>query len=110
MLDKIAYFLDPEIVIRSRASCKLHKSKSKMEGTQLSTVWKFATGRSLPPGQAWHNSIVDVKGQTDIVIDPRFISWIDRDISVRSVEKIFTNALTREWRKKLELLKIVHSP
>ena len=110
MPDKIAYFLDPEIVIRSRASCKLHKSKSKMEGTQLSTVWKFATGRSLPPGQAWHNSIVDVKGQTDIVIDPRFVSWIDRDISVRSVEKIFANALTREWRKKLEPLKTVHSP
>ena len=51
MLDKIAFFLDPEIVIRSRASCRFHKSKSKIDGTQLSTVWKFVSGRGFPPGQ-----------------------------------------------------------
>ena len=74
-------------MIRSKLSCGLHKLKNKIDGTQLSTVWKFVSGTDLPLGQEWHNSLVDVKAQTDIVIDPRFVSWIDRNISVCSVEK-----------------------
>ena len=47
-------------------------------GTQLGTVWTHVNGGPLPEGQHWHDSLVDVKAQTDIVVDPRFVPWIDR--------------------------------
>ena len=101
MPDKIEFFLDPEIVIRKRASCKLHKSKSKIIGTQLATVWMFVHNLSvLPEDKAFHDSLVDVQAQTDIVLDPHFVPWIDHEISICPIHKIFGDALTREWENK----------
>ena len=69
MSDKIEFFLDPELVIRKRASCKLHKSKSKILGTQLATVWAFVHNLAvIPEDKAFQDSLVDVQAQTDIVL------------------------------------------
>ena len=96
MLDKIEFFLDPEIVIRKRASCKLHKSHGKILGTQLATVWTFVHNLSvIPEDKAFHDSVVDVQAQIDLVLDPRFVPWIDREVSIRPIHKIFSNATTR---------------
>ena len=80
---KIEFLLDPEIVIRKRASCKLHKSHSKVLGTQLTTAWTFIHSLSVTPKEkASHNSVVDVQAQTDSVLDQRFVPWIDREVSI----------------------------
>ena len=50
----------------------------------------------------WHDSLVDVRAQTDIILDPRFIPWSDREVSIRTVDKIFADAVTREWKKTME--------
>ena len=111
MPDKITLFMDPEKVIREKKSCKLHPTKSKIENTKLSTVWKFLTKDDASVEERrWHDSLVDVRAQTDIILDPRFVPWIDREVSIRTVDKIFADAVTREWKKTMEPLRPVHDP
>jgi len=56
---QIKYFMDPYRVITSFKSCPLNKSKSKLDGYDLGSVWKFVNdGRNL---NGAHNSLVDVK-------------------------------------------------
>ena len=111
MPDRIETFLDPEIVIRKQASRKLHKSHSKIIGTQLATAWTFVNNLSvIPENKAFHDSVVDVQVQTDGVIDPRFVPWINHEVSIRPIHKIFSNALTGKWKKKMEPLRPVHGP
>ena len=62
----------------------------------------------LPDRQNWHNSLVDVKAQTDITVHPIFVQWINRTDSIRTIDKIFADAVTREWKKKMEPLRGVH--
>ena len=112
MPDKIEFFSDiPEIVIRKRASCKLHKSQSKIIGKQLATVWTFVNNLSMiPEDKAFHVSVVDVQAQTDIVVDLPFVPWMDCEVSICPIHKIFRGALTREWEKKMEPLHAEHEP
>jgi len=72
---QIQYFMDPYRVISSFKSCPLNKSKSKLDGYDLGSVWKFVNdGRNL---NGAHNSLVDVKAQTDILISRGFVPFIN---------------------------------
>ena len=63
-----------------------------------------------PEDKAFHDSVVDVQAQTNIGVDPRSVLWIDREISIRPIHKIFSDALMREWKKKMEPLRGMHEP
>ena len=72
---QIKYFMDPYRVITSFKSCPLNKSKSKLDGYDLGSVWKFVNdGRNL---NGAHNSLVDVKAQTDILIIWGYVPFIN---------------------------------
>ena len=72
---QIQYCMDPYRVISSSKSCRINKSKSKLEGYDLGSVWKFINnGHNL---NGAHNSLVDVKAQTDILINKMFIPFIN---------------------------------
>ena len=62
---QIQFFVDPYCVITSFKLCPLHKSKSKLEGYDLGSVWKYIKGQNL---NGAHNSLIYVKAQTDILI------------------------------------------
>ena len=109
MPDKIQYFLDPESIVRSKKSCKLHPSKTKV-GTSLGVLWTHVNSGANHEDRRWHDSLVDVKAQTDIIVDPCFVPWIDRTGSIRTIDKIFLDAQTREWKKLLEPQREVHAP
>ena len=64
----------------------------------------------IPEDKAFCLSAVDVQAQTDIIVDPRSVPWIDRMVSIRPIHKIFRGALTRKWKKKMEPLRAVHEP
>ena len=56
-----------------------------------------------------HNSLVDLTTQTDIILHPSFIPWINHTDSIRTTDKIFADAVTREWKKKMEPLREVNA-
>ncbi len=72
---QIQYFMDPYHVITSFKSCPLNKSNSKLDGYDLGSVWKFVNnGRNL---NGAHNSLINVKAQTDIPISQGFVPFIN---------------------------------
>jgi hypothetical protein len=84
---QIQFFIDPYRVITSFKSCPLHKSKSKIEGYDLGSVWKYINGHNLNRA---HNSLIDVKAQTNIIINKMFVSFINRSASIQTVDAIFS--------------------
>jgi hypothetical protein len=99
--------MDPYHVISSFKSCRLHKSKSKLEGYGLGSVWKFINDG--PNLNGAHNSLVDVKAQTDILINKMFVPFINRTASIQFVDAIFSATQQKDWRKEQELEQPVHS-
>jgi hypothetical protein len=97
---QIQYFIDPCPVTTSFKSCPLNKSKSKLDGYDLGSVWKFVNdGRNL---NGAHNSLVDVKAQTDILISRGFVPFINPSASVQNVDAIFSATQQKDWRKELK--------
>ena len=68
----IKYFIDPYRVIEKYKSCHFNKAKSKIEAYELGVVWKYANNGTNLSGA--HDSLVDVKAQTDILIHRSFVS------------------------------------
>jgi hypothetical protein len=99
--------MDPLEVINTYKSCPYHPTKSKLESLELGCVWKFNTGNNL---NGAHDSLVDAKAQTDIIIHKHFPNDIDRTKSIRLVTDIFSQAEQREMVTKMEPLRGVHKP
>ncbi len=49
-------------------------------------MWKYIKGKNL---NGAHNSLVDVKVQTDILINKMFVGFINRTTSIQTVDTIF---------------------
>ena len=93
------YFMDPYHIISSFKSCLLHKLKSKLEGYDLSSVWKFIKdGCNL---NEEHTNLIDMKAQTDILIYKMFVPFINRTASIQTVDTIFSATQQKDWRKQL---------
>jgi hypothetical protein len=59
---------------------------------------------------AAHNSLIEVKAQTSILINKMFAAFINRTSSIQTVDAIFSATQQNEWRKELEPEQPVHSP
>ena len=105
--DNIQYFLDPYRVISAYTSCRLNPKKSKLDSLELGVVWKFLNETNL---EGAHDSLVDVKAQTDILSHEYFVPFINRSQSIKPVEEIFSKTQQNEWRKEMEPTRPVHDP
>jgi len=103
--DEIQCFLDPLKVISQYRSCKLNKSKSFIESYSLGVVRKYIKRRPL---EGAHNSLVDAKAHTDIVLHKDFIDFIDKAKSVRTIDSIIMKNEQNEVRKKFKPVRPVH--
>ena len=92
--------MDPYCVISSFKSCRLHKSKSKLKGYDLGSVWKFINDDRNLNGA--HNSLVDEKAQTGILTNKMFVPFTNRTASIQTVDTIFSATQQKDWRKELE--------
>ena len=71
-------------------------------------MWKFVNdGRNL---NGAHNSLVNGKAQTDILISRGYVPFINRSASIQNVDAIFSATQQKDWRKELEPFRPVHSP
>ena len=105
--DKLLFFLDPLKIIREYKGCKLHPSKSKLPNLCLGTVWKYIHNQNLDGA---HCALVDCIAQTNIIKDKRFLDYIDKSKSVRTIESIFNRRQQLEIKKQLEPVLPVHFP
>ena len=70
---QVKYFLAPYKVISDYKTCPFHPSKSRLEKLELGAVWKHLMGQNL---NGAHNSLVDVRSQTDIVTSLQLLSIV----------------------------------
>ncbi len=103
----VRYFIDPCCVIARYKSCALNKTKSKTQGHTLGVVWSYIhDGQCLENA---HDSIVDVKAQTEVLIDPRFVPFINHSNSIQLISEMFSKT-QKMSRKELEPSHPVHAP
>lgn len=70
-------------------------------------MWQYISNHDL---NGSHDSVVDVKAQTDIVIHKIFQGFSDRKESICLVDSIFGQAEQQDMAKLLEPLKPGHEP
>jgi hypothetical protein len=108
--DRIKYFMDPYKIMDKYKTCKLNKKFTRLDSYELGIMWKYIQLPAIRNLNGAHDSLVDTKAQTDIIVDSRFIPFINRSDSIVPVEKIFTATQQSEWMKKMEPLRPVHQP
>lgn len=107
MPPKIKYFIDPYRLITKYPSMKVNPKLSKIESLELGSVWKFLFGTNF---NGAHNSLVDSIGQTDIIIHPHVISFINRSNGIQLITDIFNKKQQDDWKKEMEPTRPVHAP
>ena len=106
---QLVFFLDPLKVIRKYKSCSLHTSKSKLDSYSLGVVWKHIDPEKKNLEGA-HDSLVDVKAQTDVVLHKDFVKFINRKESIRTMDVMLSKREQSDLKKEMEPLRPVHEP
>jgi hypothetical protein len=105
--DKLQYHIDPYHVIQSYTSCKIHPTKSKIDSLSLGVVFKFLFEE---PIEGAHDSLIDCKSQTTIIINEAFAPFINRSQSVKLITQLFNISTINDWKKRMEPVRPVHEP
>ena len=85
----------------------LHPSKSKIESLELDVVWSFISKRNF---NTQHNSLKDVRAQTDVITHDQFVRYIDTGFAAQNVLDIFTATQRKSFLKGMESIRPVHEP
>ncbi len=104
----IKYFIDPYCVIEKYKSCAFNKTKSKIEAYELGVFWKYANNGTNLNGA--HDSHVDVRAQTDILIHCSFVPFIDCSSLIQPIDEFFSRTVQNRWKKELEPIHSIHVP
>ena len=99
--------MDPLRVIKHYSGCKLNPKHSKLDSLKLGVVWKFIKNVNLSGA---HDSLVDAKAQSDIILHPSFAPYLNKTQSIVPIDEIFTETEVREMKKKMEPNHPVHDP
>ena len=95
------YFMDPSGVMKNYTSCRLHNSHTSLEGYGLEMTWCYIKGETELPHA--HSSLVDCKAQTDVVLDARFLPFIDRYTSIIPMDEVWVAKRAKAIRQQKEL-------
>jgi hypothetical protein len=91
-----------------KVSCGLNKTKTKMQDLALGVVTSCIQGGQCLENA--HDSVVDTKAQTDVLIYARFVPFKNRSNSIQLISKMFSKTQQNEWRKEMEHCHPVHAP
>eukprot|EP00956_Cyclotella_meneghiniana_P027549 scaffold62009_cov25-Cyclotella_meneghiniana.AAC.1 len=106
MPDKLQFFMDPYKVITNYKSCKINPLKSKLESLSCSSVFHYLYPEE--PLDGLHDSLVDCKVQSDIIVHSDFVPFINRISSIQTIDNIFKTAQINEWKRTMEPTRAVH--
>jgi hypothetical protein len=65
-----------------------------MQGHALGVVWSYIHGGQCLENV--HDSIVDAKAQTDVLIDAKFVPFINRSNSIQPISEMFSKTQQNE--------------
>ena len=85
----------------------MHPNTSKLERLSLPSVWEYIKKKRL---EGAHNSLVDAAAQTDIVVHPQFITFIDKTRSIRFMTEFFSRKRQKDLQKSMEPEREIHQP
>ena len=100
--------MDPYLMIKKWKSMKIHQKNSKLESLSLSSVYKYISGGDTLMGA--HDSMVDVRAQSDLVLHKYFVPFLDRTNTFCSVDNIFGKNKLSQLKHGLEPICPVHAP
>ena len=100
-------FLHPLKVINHYNSCLYQSLNGKLESLKHGCVWKFIADDNL---NGTHDSLIDYKVQTDIVILTYFFPFIKQSESIQPLDNIFSRIQQSAMAKKLESQQELHKP
>ena len=108
MPESLLFYMDPLRMIKKWKSMPLHPRRSKFESLSLASVYKYIhDGADL---EGAHDSMVDARAQSDLLLHPYFVPYLDRTDSFCSVDDIFGKNQLSEMRRQLEPVRPVHAP
>ena len=93
--------MDPLEITRRHPGCKFHLNKSKLESLSLSYVYRYIHNKDL---ECAHNSLVDSKAETDVVLHTFFKGYWDTNYSVRYIADMWKSKTIKKANKKGELV------
>ena len=70
-------------------------------------MWQFIKNKNF---NGKHDSLEDVKAQSDIFVHDQFVRYIDTAFSVQKIEDIFSSTQQTAWKKDMESVQPVHEP
>ena len=92
---QVEYFMNPMRTIGHYKGFQLHPHHSKVESLELGCVWHHITGCNL---NGAHDSLVDVRAQTDIVVNSKFVCYINTQKSISPITLMFSAEDQRETK------------
>ena len=117
MPPRLDYYMDPYKMINKWKSCPWNlKSKHQqkldfnrqLKSLSLSAVWSYINSRESLEGA--HDSLVNARAQTDLIIHKAFIPFLDRTESLAPIEKIFGANQLRKMQRDMEPIRPFHTP
>ena len=106
--ESVVYFLDPLRVIKHYGSCPLNQKKSKLDSLELGCIWSYIHNNQNLNGA--HDSLVDVRAQTDILLHKFFVPFINRTPSIQPIDLIFSKTQQNQMKRDMEPIRPVHPP
>ena len=86
----------------------IHPNRSKLESLSLASVYKYIhDGADL---EGAHDSMVDARAQSDLLLHPYFVPYLDRTDLFYSVDDIFGKNQLSEMKRQLEPVRPVYAP
>ena len=96
---QIRYFMDPLQIIRHHTGCMINPKKSRLQSLSLSSVYKYLKNTDLVNA---HDSLVDAKAQTDVVLHPYFKGYWNKKHSISKVSDMWKRKTIRNANQKDE--------
>ena len=104
----LLFFMDPLKMIKKWKSMNIHPKKSKLESLSLSFVYQYIHNGQVLEGA--HDSLVDARARSDLLLHSFFVPYLDRTNSFCSVDDIFGKNQLSEMKRQLEPIRPVHAP
>jgi hypothetical protein len=107
MPTQIQYFMDPCYVIEHYTRCPLNPLRTKIGSTAMGNIYKYLFGQELANA---HNSLVDAKAQTKIILHKTFLPFMNEQYSIKLLDDVWNRKVQAQAKVASEPTRPVPEP
>jgi hypothetical protein len=107
MPTQIQYFMDPCYVIRHYKRCPLNPLRTKMNSVAMGDIYRYLFGEDLDNA---HNSLVDAKAQTKIILHKTFLPFMNEQYSIKLLDDVWNQKVQAQAKVASEPTRPVPEP